>query len=212
MALDVILKTRCGSHAWGMERPDSDIDYFTVYRTPTRDILRSPSGERGHSIRNKQDEYDDMKHEVGFIAHMVTSGNINFVTGVMSPATEISTPEMTALRNILTKYPCKGIYHSCMGLSKSNFHKYILMRLEDTPKKRALIMRTLRFAIRAIEDGVYDFRVVKLGDTFTVEEMGDTFLKLKKAYEASTLRETYPKDLIQDWLLDVRLKDLDANR
>lgn len=208
--LDVIHKSLWGSHAWGLDHAESDKDYFTLYVADPRELLGLSKGRHGASIRNKQDTHktDEMKHDVGHVAAMLHKMNVNYIIGVMSPAVEYTTPEAKRLQDILRKYPGRDIYHSAMGLADGNFKKYILMRQEDTPKKRRLIMRNLLFARRVIEDGVYDFGVVKADDEFTIEQMGDAFLALKKAYEASTMRREAPHDLLDQWLYDVRVKRL----
>lgn len=212
MTLGIIHQSLWGSHAWGHDSPTSDRDVFTVYQTPTTEILRHPSNERGRSIRNNDVEHqrDQMLHEVGHVVAMLMNGpNTNYVWGIMSPAVEKSTREMESLQRILRDYPAKGIFHSAMGLADGNF-KDILMRKKgwDSQKKRRFIVRSLRFAKRVIEDGVYDFRVVGKEDDWTLDEIGLEFAALKKAHDESPMRMKIPSDLLLDWLRDVRLKNL----
>lgn len=208
--LDVIHKSLWGSHAWGLDHPGSDMDYFTVYVDDPRKLLGLSKGRHGASIRNKQETHktDEMKHDIGHVAAMLRNMNVNYVIGVMSPAVEYTTPEMKRLQDILRRFPCRDIYKSAMGLADGNFKKYILMREEDTPKKRRLIMRNLLFARRVIEDGVFDFKVVKPDDEFTIEQMGDAFRDLKKAYEASEMRREVPHDMLDRWVFDIRMDRL----
>lgn len=206
-----------GSHAWGLERPTSDLDIFTAYMTPTKTILREPSNERGRSIRDNQVAAgkDEIKHEIGHVIQMLRGPprapgpNINYVVGVMSPAVRHTTSEFAVLQNILRRYPAKGVFHSAMGLADSNYKDILTYKAGwDTPKKRCLVMRTLLFAQRIIEDGVYDFGVVKPGDDFTVPEIGEQFGKLRKTFDESPMRERLPDDMLLDWLQDVRMRNL----
>lgn len=208
MKRDIILKTLHGSHAWGMNHVESDEDVFSVYAHPTREILRN-DGAPSKSVRNYQQgaDYDEIFHEAGHVVKMLQGGNINYIIGVMSPEVKYSTKEGEHLRKIMRDYPSKSVYNSAYGLAYSNYSKYILSGQDDTPKKRALIYRTLHFAQRLISDGVYDFITVDPADV-DIAVLAKAFADLKRAHDESTLRPKMSQDLLKDWLLELRLNHL----
>lgn len=119
----VILRTLTGSHQWGMNRPDSDKDYFTVYAVPTRDILSGRNKGRGNHF-SSTDEADETRHEVAHVVDMLLKCNVNFVQGVLSPCVEEATNAAEALRRIVAENPAKGIFESVQGMGRANYIDY----------------------------------------------------------------------------------------
>ncbi|MCU0638084.1 MAG: nucleotidyltransferase domain-containing protein, partial [Methanothrix sp.] len=77
-----------GSHMWGMQSEESDIDLVMIYIAPTRAILRaeriSPTirqkiADRGGEI------YDTLGWEVGHLINQLIKGNVNAIWYVTSP-------------------------------------------------------------------------------------------------------------------------------
>lgn len=206
MKQPVLFTTEVGSHIWRMNRPDSDHDFYTAYQAPTRDILAGRHKGGGDHF-NQQPGYDEFRHEAETVAMQLAKGNINHIIGVMSPIVKQDSKELQQLRKLLEAYPSKSIYHSARGLAHSNYMKYVLTAKEDTPKKRGIIMRTLRFAQGVIERGVYEFEPVDAA-SIQIVDLERAFAALEKAYNEPGLRERPPADMFHDWLYNVRYEDL----
>ena len=94
-----------GSHAWRMERMDSDFDYWVIYRAPSRSFLLGNSHRGGHethghfplipssvedngkSIVNVPISWDKSSFEIGQHVRDLMGGNINHVVCLLSPST-----------------------------------------------------------------------------------------------------------------------------
>ncbi|HDM35643.1 MAG TPA: hypothetical protein ENG09_00110, partial [Candidatus Syntrophoarchaeum butanivorans] len=79
----ILITTVTGSHMWAMNRPDSDIDLFTVFQVPSKTILVGDSYEKSKFIQKNGE--DIHMHEVGKVVEMLIKNNVNFVWGVTSP-------------------------------------------------------------------------------------------------------------------------------
>jgi predicted nucleotidyltransferase len=94
----VLFVTSVGSHLWGMNTQESDLDVFKVFVVPTRDFLAGTANVKsrferipplteiieGYQLRSDL-PCDIASHEVGTVINQLLKGNINFICGVMSP-------------------------------------------------------------------------------------------------------------------------------
>lgn len=201
-----------GSHSWGLAREDSDEDLFIVFQEPTRKMLRGERLQTSHqNLQGKTLGFDETYHEVGAFINLLIPCNLNMVIGAMSPIVRHTTPEFDTLKRILLDYPAKGIYMSCKGLAMGNYKKYILTADHDTPKKRKLVYRTLKFGLDVIERGVYYYGLDDVPDVIEIADIAKMFAKLDQAYaNAAGMRQTYPEQMLRDWLERVRKADLEA--
>lgn len=206
--------TNVGSHAWKMNRPDSDIDLFTACVVPTVDILSGRN--RGHGSHNFQSEDEDhVSHEIGKIVNELIKGNINFLVGTLSNLIIYQQNDyLTELRQILEEHgQTKACTHSIKGLAVHNYRKYIVNCNTDKKdqlltKKCNMINRTLLFGINVLEGSGFIFTSIKNQTPHDVKELIDYF---DDAIINSPLPETTDKKPFQDWLLRVRLKELEGN-
>ena len=102
-----------GSHAWNMQRPDSDIDIIEVVIDGARDFftgngmtknveIHETSGkELGYDVKRlmdvignkggRVDKYDVTQMEIGHLIDLLKKGNINAIWAVMSPVQSTTT-------------------------------------------------------------------------------------------------------------------------
>lgn len=132
-----------GSHAWGMERPDSDWDFFEVYQAPTREFLlgRTHSGgHESHGLYHDGVVWDKTSSEIGHFVNQIMKGNINFIIALMAPTTEPGTVLRgfryqrngtgtiarvhAELQDIFRANLAKNIFPSTAGMVASNLNKY----------------------------------------------------------------------------------------
>jgi len=196
----IIGKTIIGSHMWNMNHKNSDVDYFTIYKVSTYQILTGAINPR--SVFKTTDKEDNTYHEVGHVVNQLLKGNINFILGVLSPSVKIKSPEFIKLREIIIDNIPKNIYHSIHGAAVANYKKYILSNKEDTSKKRGTIARTLTFGIRVLDGQGISFLPATIWTEKNIESLIQT---LDESHKFSALPETIPEKLLRDWLLKVRL-------
>src|SRR5574341_1477687 len=157
-----------GSHAWLMNRPDSDIDIFTAFIVPSRDILsgRNHGGGSHCSGSSGAGDVDKVSHEIGKIVDELIKGNINFLVGTLSPILISQHKDcLRSLKNILIEHgQTKACIHSIRGLAVHNYRKFITGSdtARDYPltKKCNTINRVLLFGINLLNGNGYEFKPV----------------------------------------------------
>ena len=74
-----------GSHSWGLERPDSDIDIRGIYGWPTRRAMSLFPGD--DNVETKNDELDIQAYELAKVLRMLCAANGNIVEMLHNPLT-----------------------------------------------------------------------------------------------------------------------------
>ena len=204
-----------GSHVWQMNRPDSDIDIFTSYVVPSKDILSGVN--RGYGSHASGGlcvgEMDTVSHEIGKIVEQLIKGNINFLIGTLSPLVMFERDDyLRSLKSIIYEYgETKACTHSIRGLAVHNYKKYIIGSdtARDYPitKKCNLINRTLLFGINLMNGNGFEFNPVTRQ---TPEDVKNLLEEFDKAVIASDLHDKTNSEPFQEYLLGVRLAELDG--
>lgn len=207
--------TNMGSHVWQMNRPDSDIDIFTSYVVPSKDILSGVN--RGYGSHASGGlcvgEMDTVSHEIGKIVEQLIKGNINFLIGTLSPLVMFERDDyLRSLKSIIYEYgETKACTHSIRGLAVHNYKKYIIGSdtARDYPitKKCNLINRTLLFGINLMNGNGFEFNPVTRQ---TPEDVKNLLEEFDKAVIASDLHDKTNSEPFQEYLLGVRLAELDG--
>ena len=197
-----LFATIVGSHMWKMQRPDSDLDIFTCYVGPTRDLL---IGRQFKSVSTPlpDDNLDMTEHEIGKVVNMLIKGNINFVWGLTSPEIETTTPYHEDLIKIFKQELSKNVYHSIDGLFRNNYKKYVSKVKKIQPKRIWMMYRTLKFGIALLETGELNYKAVDT--TISLKDLNETHLELANAFENSTLKTEPKTEAYYDFLYKVRV-------
>lgn len=94
-----------GSHAWGLEREDSDVDFRGIYQEPTMNILSLYSGR--DTVEFSDGVYDVQLYELGKFLRMLCKHNGNMVNLLWLPNPVIifslAIPWAYLARSFLTK-------------------------------------------------------------------------------------------------------------
>jgi len=197
---NTVFKTVVGSHMWGMNHKDSDIDYFICYSVPTRDILSGVANIK--SSHTKHGIADYAKHEVGIVVNQLLKGNVNFLWGVMSPVVEKSSKWHRELKRIVKKNVSKNCYNSIYGLAVHNYKKYIESGRDVSEKRCNIIARTIEFGINLLSSRKIVFRPVHSATPEMIENMLDC---LYGALLDSSLPDKPNEKPFREWLLNYRL-------
>lgn len=205
----VIMQTIAGSHAWGMNRPDSDYDLFVMYEDSTRALMTGlPYG--GSHFDQKTPGLDRQVHEVGHVVDQLIKGNINFIQGVTSPCVQICNKPARELRVLAkTHISAKGLYDSAYGMAKANYRKYLerpdVEAYDPTPKRCATIVRSCRFTAQILEFG--EFNYANPGPC-TVQDVEWAMKELQEAFARSTRPHVADPSPFRHWLLRLRESQL----
>ena len=204
-----------GSHVWQMNRPDSDIDIFTSYVVPSKDILSGVN--RGYGSHASGGlcvgEMDTVSHEIGKIVEQLIKGNINFLIGTLSPLVIFERDDyLSSLKSIIYEHvQTKACTHSIRGLAVHNYKKYIIGSdtARDYPltKKCNLINRTLLFGINLMNTNGFEFKPVTRQ---TPEDVKNLLEEFDKSVIASDLPDKTNPEPFREYLLGVRLAELDG--
>ncbi len=215
-----------GSHAWGMQTPTSDLDFYATYLAPTRSILcgHRHDGGRCTSVSTPV-RYDFQSFEIGHHVRQLMKCNLNHVLMVWSPSVD-KTPDYhiigdppikTVLKNIMVSNPSKAIYHSINGMALSNLEKYFdkgrasFLPIEETflrmrKKKLGQILRILRFGMKVLESNEYELSPVQLvnGDYDDEIFVRKALDELRWSYTNSDYPDIPDVKPYEDFLVNIR--------
>lgn len=205
-----LFETNIGSHAWQMNRPDSDIDLFSAYIIPTRDLLSGRNHGYGSHCSGSSGagEEDRVSHEIGKVVNMLIKGNINFLVGVLSPIViHDHNNWLECLRSIVEVYgQTKACTHSIRGLAVHNYRKYKDITDDKVLTKTCnTINRTLLLGVNLLNGNGFKFQPIWNQTPEDVINMLDEF---DKAVLNSKLPEATDPEPFREYLYNVRLAEL----
>jgi len=203
----IISISNVGSHMWGMNHENSDVDLGLIYVAPTKNILRGNAFTESKQVQIGNDDWTI--HEIGKTVNMLMKGNVNYVWIVTSPLSLQTTSYMEQLKELYIANISSNVYHSIRGLAKHNYQKYLVEgRLADgepysnLDKKRKIIIRTLQFGINILDGNglIYEPVEGEVNDNLVRQFMDN----LEEAYESTDLPENPDREAYYDYLEMVR--------
>lgn len=200
-----------GSHMWGMNTPESDIDLVIIYIAPTSSLLR---GERvlptvrQRIAAHRGEIYDTLGWEIGHLINQLIRGNINAIWYATSPLVIMPSAVQEELSTIVRANLSRATYRSIRGMAESQ------IRSEVKPAKDAKIagkgyrtaLRTINFGIKLLYEGRICFSPA-FGDP-GAEMVWEGMRRLEEAYEASPLPDRPDEDVFRDFLMRLRLEEM----
>lgn len=205
-----LFTTNVGSHAWGMNRPDSDIDLFKVYLAPSTDFLLGLHHEGGH--QNQDGINDTASYELGMVVKFALKNNFNFIIGVMSPIVVEDWSELNRLRELALMNLSRECYYSINGFYMHNYVPSSIWhirngKIKDTQKKRNVVGRVLECGIRMLDGKGIAF--LKPDADHTLKSLAELAEKLKDKLPTSPLPDKAAHaDEMNKWLLKLRIAEL----
>jgi predicted nucleotidyltransferase len=196
-----------GSHMWGMQSSESDIDLVMIYIAPTMVLLR---GERIFpTLRQKitargGEIYDTLGWEIGHLINQLIKGNVNAIWYVTSPLVIKPSIIQEELSSLVQANLCRETYRSIRGMAESQ------IKSEEKPKVAGkgyrTALRTLNFGIKLLSEGRICF--APAFGTPGAEVVMEKMRQLEEAYEASPLPDRPDEDAFRELLLRLRMEDM----
>jgi len=152
-----------GSRMWNWNEPNSDYDYFVIYKSPLSELVGMSRHDRSDQV--VIDENDIAIHEIGKVTNMLYKNNINFVVGLFGDTQydihfdkERDRWNVDELRALTENALSKTFYMPINGLCYSNYKKYFINGTHEKIKKKFHhIMRYLTFGMAFFKDNVLSF-------------------------------------------------------
>jgi hypothetical protein len=215
-----ILYISCvGSHMWGMESKESDIDLVMIYIVPTKRILRGekfPATIRQEMAARGGGIYDTLGWEIGHLIDLLIKGNVNAIWYATSPLVIMPSALQEELSAIVQANLCRESYHSIKGMAESQIKsetgqlKLSGAGLVKRPGKGyRTALRTINFGIKLLREARISYEPVMHDPA--LEELKEGMNQLDEAYRQSMLPDLPDKDQFRDFLLRQRLKEMDED-
>ncbi|MFZ3050986.1 MAG: nucleotidyltransferase domain-containing protein [Methanothrix sp.] len=215
-----ILYISCvGSHMWGMESKESDIDLVMIYIVPTKRILRGekfPATIRQEMAARGGEIYDTLGWEIGHLIDLLIKGNVNAIWYATSPLVIMPSALQEELSAIVQANLCRESYHSIKGMAESQINsetgqlKLSGIGLVKRPGKGyRTALRTINFGIKLLREARISYEPVMHDPA--LEELKEGMNQLDEAYGQSMLPDLPDEDQFRDFLLRQRLKEMDED-
>ncbi|WP_224268635.1 nucleotidyltransferase domain-containing protein [Haloprofundus salinisoli] len=134
--ISVVLAVARGSHAWGLDSPESDYDVGVVYAP---DDLRTGfhlSRPRDTVERTFGPDVELSGWDVTKFATLLSQSNDGAIDTLRSPIRYRERFDADALREYVEEtYNPVGLYYCYRGIAKSNYRKYLSRHLTDSKKQ-----------------------------------------------------------------------------
>lgn len=218
--------TIVGSHMWGMQTEQSDVDLALTYIIDSDDFLSGyqiPT-KKNRKFQSGEKEYDIQYYEIGHLVNLLLKGNVNAIWAVCSPVTyplfemnaismDTAVSEMNrifgedvhaSLKDMVEANLSKESYYSIRGMVESQYldHK---KRKDVMPHGKALktCIRTCQFGIELLTKGKLVFAPTpnNIDSDNLMAEAERYITNLDEAMARSALQEKPPEKPFRDLLL-----------
>ena len=200
----LIYLTISGSHLYGFNSPDSDIDYRGCFQTKTENLLglKTPRD----FIQEIEGETDavlfELKKEIG----LLLKSNCNVLEHLYSNPLWSEGKIYSELKELIRPTISKtGIHDSYRGMAYENYKKFILTE-KSSIKKYLYVFRALLAGIHALEVGDIEPNIIELNKVFPLDEV-EMLVRIKKNSNEKT---SMGRDDKLDARLDILFKNIDS--
>lgn len=204
----ILWKSVWGSHMWGVNREDSDLDKCVVYLNESEKVLLNTfdptiMNEERHGRRVKSKNTDEHWYELSRAIRLLLKGSVSLLYGIMTPVVESEYNEARIeLQNIIVNNPSK-VFYSCFLKYVSDSEKAMKrsQNRENYLKHLRIAVRDMTFAINLFTNNKYEYKHIFTED----ENLKDELLQqLKISYEKSPMSEEFDKKLFENYIVKWR--------
>lgn len=212
-ALNLLLKGRVGSHAFGLAHQDSDEDFQGIFVAPTHEFLGLSSGpQESYSFRNPDTTY----HEVGKYCRLALKCNPTALDLMWLDEYNLRTQLGTELINLRNNFlSAPYVRNSYLGYATTQFTK---LSKDPRSAKRAKnarhFYRLLEQGFQLYSEGTYSVRLENpekfkaFGEAVANDPQVANSLLVEYANKFDSTQTVLPKnpnsELIEEWLQKVR--------
>jgi len=134
MERKLLYRLRFGSHLYGLQTPESDIDYISIVMPLPEDLLglqkleeidnstKSSADER----RNTNEDIDDKTYTLHRFIHLLIQGNPSLTECLFSKEPEFEHPIITELKGIKEYLISERVKHSFLGFAFAQKKKLLV--------------------------------------------------------------------------------------
>lgn len=226
--------TVSGSHIYGFNSPDSDVDLRGCHSLPLSDVvgLKPPTETIDRASIEDGTEVDIVSHEIGKYLRLLVKNNGYVLEQIYSPLVVSGDLFLNRLRDLAAKCITRFHYHHYRGFFAT---KLKLLEKEPTKKAKSLLyayrvlltgtnlMKTGRVVANILElheeaglDFIPDLIARKTEEKIALPDLDWDFHrkqllilsdKMEVAFEASTLPEFRDENAVNEFLVDFRLRN-----
>ncbi len=190
-----------GSHLYGFESKDSDIDYRGTYLLSSNKILGLHKPKEVIILNSLGDV---VLFEIGKEVNLALKGNCNSLEHLNAKQI-ITTAEFLSLKNLINNsFGKNGIYNSYKGMATFNYKKFVLTE-RNTAKKYLYVFRGLMAGIYALQTGKIQPNINELNTYFKLKEVKQLIELKKEGREHESLPIEIDKGNIEEkinWLFN----------
>jgi predicted nucleotidyltransferase len=200
-----------GSHLYGMNSPDSDIDIRGCFVLNSHNFLglNRPIDHKDWSITEVTPKFPHPNgieiclNEVAKETSLALKSNCNVLEHLVAKPVYADADALYWRKMLLDKMTATGIYNSYKGMATFNYHKYLKTAQKKTVKKYLYVFRGLLAGTYALQNGCIEPNLTELSRCYQISEVKE-LLKIKSK---GTEKEILPSNL-DDVALDKVLVDL----
>jgi predicted nucleotidyltransferase len=232
--------TVSGAHLYGFPSPDSDVDLRGCHLAPLEELigLRLPPETAEHKLDQAGQEVELVSHEVGKYLRLLTKHNGYVLEQIFSPLVVLGAAFLERLRLLARRCITRSCRHHYRGFLQGRIR---LMEKEAVVRAKSLLYayRVVLTGIHLLRTGLVEANLCELGRHYELSFLDDLIARkqegerqglpgldwgwhraelarwderLDRAYAESTLPDDPPRDEMNRFLVDLRLRNHDATR
>ena len=188
-----------GSHLYGWESKDSDIDIRGCFVLKKENFLGLTIPIEVIEIKTNNENEDIVLFELKKLINLALKGNCNILEELNSSQFYKQADFIKLKQLINNAFGKKGIYNSYRGMAEKNYKNFILQG-KNTIKKYLYVFRGLMAGIYVLQTGIIKPNIEDLNKHFKIKEV-TKLLEIKKAgLENEPLKE------LEEGVLDKKIK------
>ncbi len=189
-----------GSHLYGWESKDSDIDIRGCFILNKEEYLGLKTPKEVLEIKT-EDNQDIVLFEIKKLISLALKGNCNILEEINANQFYKNADFVRLKQLINNAFGKKGIYNSYRGMAQANYKKFILAG-RNTVKKYLYVFRGLMSGIYCLQNGLIKPNIEELNKHFKIKEVTKLLEIKRKGLENEPLKD------LEEGTLDKLIVDL----
>ena len=232
LPIQPLFVTVSGAHLYGFPSPDSDVDLRGCHQLPLQSILGLSIANQTYEKDGVHDgiEIDIVSHDIGKYFNLLVKNNGYVLEQIFSPLVVSGTDFLKRLRPIAERCITKHHYHHYRGFYQTQ-RKLLEKEVEKGAKTVLYAYRVLLTGIHLLNTGEIEANLRRLSDVYSMPHIDDLIASkteekiapkdlnwefhsseldrleknLEQAFEDSTVPEERDRDVVNEFLIELRL-------